>query len=321
LKALIYTKYGGPEMLEYKEVAKPLPAENEVLIKVFAVSINDWDWGLLQGDFINRIMYGYRKPKIQILGSDISGRIESIGKNVSRFRPGDEVFGDLSGRWGGFAEYVCANENAVRLKSSKMSFEEAAAIPQAAMLAVQGLIDKGAMERGQKLLINGAGGGVGTFGLQIAKLYGLEVTVVDSAPKLQMLRLLGADHLIDYRQTDFTKNANRYDIILDAKTNRSPFSYLRALTPGGRYITVGGSGPRLLQLLLFKPWISIFHKNKISIVMLKVNKDLEFMNSVFDAGKVKPVIDGHYRLADIPEAFRHFSKAEHQGKIVITVAT
>jgi NADPH:quinone reductase-like Zn-dependent oxidoreductase len=319
LKALVYTRYGGPEMLEVKEVSKPIPTANEVLIKVFAVSINDWDWGLLQGDFINRIMYGFRKPKIQVLGSDISGQIESIGKNVSRFKPGDQVFGDLSGRWGGFAEYVCADEKAVALKSPNMSFEEAAAIPQAAMLAVQGLIDKGSMAAGQKLLINGAGGGVGTFGLQIAKLHGLEVTVVDSAPKLGMLRSLGADYEIDYRKTDFTNNGIRYDIILDAKTNRSPFNYLRALAPGGRYITVGGSGERLLQLLFSIPWISLFTKKKLKIVMLKVNKDLIYMNELFDAGKIKPVIEGNYSLEDIPGAFRHFSKAEHKGKIVITV--
>ena len=184
MKAVVYTKYGGPEVLQIKEVEKPSPKDDEVLLKIHAASINDWDWGLLHGDFINRMMYGLTKPKKNILGSDVAGRVEAVGKNVSKFKPGDEVYGDLSGRWGGFAEYTCAPEKALALKPASMSFEEAAAIPQAGMLAVQGLIDKGKIRAGQKLLINGAGGGVGTFGVQIAKLYGVEVTGVDSAGKL-----------------------------------------------------------------------------------------------------------------------------------------
>ena len=189
MKAIVYTKYGGPEVLQLKEIEKPYPMDDEVLIKVHAVSINDWDWGLLQGaSFVDRMMSGLSKPKKQILGSDIAGRIEAVGTNVTRFKPGDEVYGDLSGSWGGFAEYVCAREKALALKPASMSFNEAAAIPQAAMLAKQGLIDKGQIKSGQKLLINGAGGGVGTFGVQIAKLYGVEVTGVDSTSKLDMLR-------------------------------------------------------------------------------------------------------------------------------------
>ena len=231
MKAIVYTKYGGPEVLQIKEVEKPLPKDDEVLIKVHAVSINDWDLGLLHGDFINRMLNGLRKPKRTILGSDIAGRIEAIGKNISKFKIGDEVYGDLSGRWGGFAEYVCAPEKALALKPAAMSFEEAASIPQAAMLAVQGLIDKGKIHAGQKLLINGAGGGVGTFGVQIAKLYGIEITGVDSTVKLDMLRSMGFDHVIDYTKEDFTKNGQRYDLILDAKTNRSMFDYARALSP------------------------------------------------------------------------------------------
>jgi NADPH:quinone reductase-like Zn-dependent oxidoreductase len=319
MKAIVYTKYGGPGVLQIKEVEKPFPKDDEVLIKVHAVSINDWDLGLLHGDFINRILNGIRKPKRTILGSDIAGRIEAVGKNISKFKIGDEVYGDLSGRWGGFAEYVCAPEKALALKPAAMSFEEAASIPQAAMLAVQGLIDKGKIHAGQKLLINGAGGGVGTFGVQIAKLYGLEITGVDSTAKLDMLRSIGFDHVIDYTQEDFTKNGQHYDLILDAKTNRSMFDYSRALSPNGIYVTVGGSISRLLQALFLGPWISMINKKHIRIVSLKTNKDLIFMNELFETGKVKPVIDGPYKLGEFHEAFRIFDKAEHKGKVVITM--
>ena len=318
MKALVHTKYGGPEVLQIKEIAKPTPTDDEVLVKVHAVSINDWDTGLLKGDFLNRVMYGLMKPK-KILGSDIAGRVEAIGKNVKKFQPGDEVYGDLSGKWGGMAEYVCAPEKALALKPAGMSFEQAAAIPQAAMLAVQGLIDKGKIQPGQKILINGAGGGVGSFAIQIAKLYGAEVTGVDNAGKQDMMRSLGFDHVIDYTKEDFTTNGKNYDLILDAKTNRSIFNYARALSPNGVYVTVGGSISRLLQALLFSPWISMISKKHIRIVALKLNKDLVFMNELFEAGKVKPVIDGPYRLEEVPEAFRRFSKGEHKGKIVITM--
>ena len=319
MKAIVYTKYGGPEVLQIKAVEKPFPKDDEVLIKVHAVSINDWDMGLLHGDFINRMLNGLRKPKRTILGSDIAGRIEAVGKNVSKFKIGDDVYGDLSGRWGGFAEYVCAPEKALALKPAVMSFEEAASIPQAAMLAVQGLIDKGKIHTGQKLLINGAGGGVGTFGVQIAKLYGIETTGVDSTAKLDMLRSMGFDHVIDYTKEDFTKNGQRYDLILDAKTNRSMFDYARALSPNGVYVTVGGSISRLLQALFLRPLISMINKKHIRIVSLKTNKDLIFMNELFEAGKVKPVIDGPYKLEEFYEAFRIFDKAEHKGKVVITM--
>ena len=319
MKAIVYTKYGTPEVLELKEIDKPIPKDNEVLIKVYAVSLNDWDCGLLQGDPINRLLNGLLKPKIKILGSDIAGRVEAIGKNVKKFQPGDEVFGDLSGRWGGFAEYVCARENAIALKLGSMTFEEAAAIPQAAMLAVQGLLDKGKIQSGQKLLINGAGGGVGTFAVQIAKLYGVETTGVDSSEKLEMLHSMGFDHVIDYKKEDFTKNGKQYDLILDVKTNRSILDYIRALRPNGMYVTVGGSMSRLLQALLLGPWISMISKKKIGIVALKPNKDLAYMNELFEAGKVKPVIDGPYKLDEVPNAFRLFGEGAHKGKVVISV--
>lgn len=317
MRAIVYHKYGTPDVLKLEEVDKPIPRDDEVLIKVYAVSINDWDLGLLDGDFINRVLNGLRKPKKKILGSDIAGRIEAVGKNVTQFKPGDEVYGDLSGRWGGFAEYVCASENALALKPPTMSFAQAAAIPQAAMLAVQGLIDKGKIKEGQKLLINGAGGGVGTFGIQIAKLYGVEVTGVDNTGKMYMLRSMGFDHVIDYTKEDFTKNGKHYDLILDVKSNRSMFSYARALIPNGVYVTVGGSTARLLQALLLAPLIRIIYKKYIRIVALKTNKDLAYMNKLFESGKVKPVIDGPYKLEEVPAAFRLFAKGEHKGKVVI----
>ncbi len=319
MKAIVYTKYGTPDVLELKEIDKPIPKDDEVLIKVYAASLNDWDLGLLTGDFINRMLNGLRKPKIEILGSDIAGRVEAVGKKVKRFQPGDYVFGDLSGRWGGFAEYVCAGENALAVKPVSMTFEEAAAIPQAAMLAVQGLIDKGKIQSGQKLLINGAGGGVGTFAVQIAKQYGVEITGVDSSGKLEMLRTMGFDHVIDYTREDFTKNGQQYDLILDVKTNRSMIDYIRALRPNGMYVTVGGSMARLFQALILGPWISMISKKKIGIVSLKPNKDLAYINELFEAGKVKPVIDGPYKLSEVPKAFKLFGEGIHKGKIVITV--
>jgi NADPH:quinone reductase-like Zn-dependent oxidoreductase len=319
MKAIVFTKYGTTEVLELKEIDKPVPKEDEVLIKIYAVSINDWDLGLFQGDPINRLLNGLFKPKIKIPGSDIAGRIEAGGNNVKKFQFGNEVYGDLSGRWGGFAEYVCARENALALKPASMSFGEAAAIPQAAMLALQGLRDKGQIHSGQKLLINGAGGGVGTFAVQIARLYEVEVTGVDSSVKLDMMCSMGFDHVIDYKQEDFTKSGQSYDLILDVKTNRSIFDYTRVLNRNGIYVIVGGSLGRLLEALLLGPWISMISKKKICFVALKANKDLDYMNELYETGKVKPVIDRTYRLDEVPEALRFFGEGIHKGKVVITV--
>ena len=320
MKAVVYENYGSPDLLQFKEVEKPVPEENEALVKVCAVSINDWDWGLLQGtSIVNRLINGLLKPNKKILGSDIAGRIEAVGKNVKKFKPGDEVFGDLSGRWGGFAEYACAPENMLAFKSHKMTFEEAAAIPQAGMLAVQGLIDKGHIKDGLKILINGAGGGVGTLGVQIAKLFNVEITGVDCTEKLELMRSLGFDHVVDYTKEDFTGTSLSYDLILDVKTNRSVFKYTKALRPDGIYITVGGSSSRLLQVLILKPFIKSIMKKNISIVMLKQNKDLDYMNELYESGKLKPVIDGSFQLNEIPKALRIFGKGKHKGKLVATV--
>lgn len=320
MKAIVFTKYGSPDVLELQEVEKPTPKDDEVLIRVHAASLNDWDWAALHGvPFVNRLMFGLLYPKKQILGSDIAGRIEAVGKNVRQFQPADEVFGDLSGHWGGFAEYVCARENALALKAPSMTFEEAAAIPQAGMLALQGLRAMGRIQPGHKLLINGAGGGVGTFAIQLAKLHGVEVTAVDSPGKLDMLRSMGAAHVIDYTQEDFTKNGQHYDLILDVKTTRSILDCARALTPNGTYVTVGGSMARLFQVLLLSPWISMTQNKNIRLLVLKPNKGLDYMKELFEAGKVVPVIDGPHRLSEVPEAFRRFGEGRQKGKVVITL--
>ncbi|MFZ2492172.1 MAG: NAD(P)-dependent alcohol dehydrogenase [Thermoanaerobaculia bacterium] len=319
MKAFVFKRYGSPDVLELEDVAMPVPGDGEVLIRVHAVSINDWDWDALCGTtVVNRLIFGLRNPKKQILGSDVAGRVESAGPNVRNFRPGDEVFGDLSGRWGGFAEYVCAPEKDLALKAPGMSFEQAAAIPQAAMLAVQALRDIALMRRGQTLLINGAGGGVGTFAIQLARLHGLEITAVDRAEKLDMLRSMGAAHVIDYAREDFTRNGRRYDLILDVKTSRSLLDCARALNPDGTYVTVGGSMPRLVQALLWWPWIAATTRKKIRLVTLEKNKDLHLMNQLFEDQKVVPVIDRCYDLEALPEAFHRFAAGLHQGKIVIT---
>ena len=264
MKAVVFERYGGPDVLELKEVAKPIPKDNEVLIKVHAVSINDWDWGLLRGvPFVNRTMAGFPKPKkIKILGCDIAGRIEAVGKNVKRLNPGDEVFGDISeSGWGGFAEYVCARENVLKLKPGSMTFEQAAAIPQAGSLAVSGL-RKGQIMSGQKVLINGASGGTGSFAVQIAKSLGAEVTGVCRTNKLEFVRSLGADHVIDFTKEDFTKNGKRYDLILDLMSYHSTFDCKRALSPKGIYIIVGGATGRIVQTLFLGTLISIFGGSK-----------------------------------------------------------
>ncbi len=320
MKAIVYTTYGPPDVLQLTEIEKPVPKENEVLVKVFAASLNDWDWGLLRGDsLVIRLMNGIGKPKKTILGSDIAGRVEAIGKSVTRFKVGDEVYGDLSSDWGGFAEYVCARENFLEKKPPGMTFEQAAAIPQAAMLAVQGLIDIGNITNGQKILINGAGGGVGTFGVQIAKLYGAEVTGVDRSEKLDMMCSVGFDHVIDYTKEDFTRNKKQYDLILDTKTNRSVFAYPGTLTPGGTYVNVGGSMPRLFQAFIFGWLVSLIYKKKIRIVALKQNKDLLYMNDLFEKGKLKFIIDGPFSLEEVPNAFRLFGEGKHKGKIVVNI--
>jgi NADPH:quinone reductase-like Zn-dependent oxidoreductase len=321
MKAFVRDKYGAPDVLKLRDVPKPVPKANQVLVRVLAASVNDWDWGMLRGSPENRLLGGLLAPRVHILGCDVAGRVEATGGDVTAFQPGDEVYGDLSGSgFGAFAEYVCAQEAAVAHKPAGMTFEQAAAIPQAGMLAVQGLIDAGRIGSGQKVLLNGAGGGVGTFALQIARLCGAEVTVVDKPGKLEMLRAMGADHVIDYLKEDFTTGGPRYDLILDVKTNRSPIAYARALHLDGTYVTVGGTIRHLLQTLVLGPLLARLEHKHMRIVGLKANKDLAYMNELFEAGKLRPVLEGPYRLADLPEAFRLFATGDHKGKIIVTMA-
>lgn len=322
MKAIIIDRFGPPEALQLREQAKPAPGENEVLIKIHATAVNDWDWSMVRGKpYPYRLMFGIMKPKRKIPGMELAGTVEALGPDATSFKVGDAVYGDISDYgFGSFAEYICINEKAVLPKPKGMTFEEAASIPHAAALAMQGLMDVGKIRKGQKILINGAGGGMGTFGLQIAKLYNTEVTGVDSGAKLKTMKSLGFDHVINYQTEDFTKNGQRYDLILDAKTNRSPFKYLRSLKPGGRYVTVGGYLFRLFQLLVLKYWISKFRKRSMHIVALKPNKDLDHISGLFESGKVKPVIDGPYKLAELPKILQYFGEGKHRGKVVISLS-
>ncbi len=292
VKAVVIERYGTPDVLEVRDVPMPKPKASEVLVRVHAASINDWDWTLLQGrPLIYRLTSGLFAPRVQILGCDIAGRVEAVGDEVEEFRPGDEVYGDLSSSgFGAFAEFACAPAASLARIPVGMTFEQAAAIPQAGMLAWQGLIDVGRIQPRQKLLLNGAGGGVGTLALQIAKLYDVEITVVDKPGKFAMLRALGADHVIDFLKEDFTEGDNRYDLILDVITNRSPFAYARALKPGGIYVTVGGSVPRLLQVLMAGPILSRVYGKQVRIVALKANKDLASMSELFASGTLPPTV-------------------------------
>jgi len=318
MQAIVYTAYGPPHVLQYKEVEKPVPKAAEVLIKVHATSINSWDWDLLRGEPFLARLEGLRKPKYQILGCDVAGRVEAVGSHVTQFQPGDAVFGDLSAcGWGGFAEYVCAQENALTLKPAGMTFAQAAAIPQAAVLALQGLRDHRAIQPGQKVLINGAGGGVGTFAVQMAKTFGAEVTAVDHTQKLDRLRALGADHVIDYTKADFTRNGQRYDLILDVVATRSLFDYKRALTPDGIFVMVGGATATIFQAATLGTWFSLTGRQKLGLLLHKPNKDLDFIKALFAAGQVIPVIDQCYSLAEVPDAFHYFGQGHAQGKVVI----
>ncbi|MFJ8261137.1 NAD(P)-dependent alcohol dehydrogenase [Rummeliibacillus sp. NPDC094406] len=286
MKAMVYNKYGTTNVLNLKELEIPTLKQNEVLVKIHAASVNSWDWDLLRGKpFMNRLG-GLLKPKYKILGADIAGRVEAIGREVNHISVGDEVFGDISWcGWGGFAEYVSVNAEALTMKPASMTFEEAAAIPQAGVLALQGLRDIGQIQEAKKVLINGAGGGVGTFALQIAKLYGAEVTCVDSKKKLDTLKSIGADHVIDYTEEDFAQKGQFYDLILDVVGTRSIFDYKRVLNPKGRYVMIGGSTSRILQLLILRPIIYKTENKKMALLIHKPNKnDQNFLKELFVAG-------------------------------------
>ncbi len=316
MKAIAHEKYGPPDVLQLKEVAKPAPKEDEVLIKVQAASVNYSDWVYVRGKpFVARLMgSGLLKPQKMMLGADVAGRVEAVGKNVEQFRPGNEVFGDLSVcGWGGFAEYVAVPEHAIALKPANLTFEEAAAVPQAAIVALQGLRDEGQIQPGKKVLINGASGGIGTFAVQIAKFFGAVVTGVCGTRNLDMVRSIGADHVIDYTREDFTQNGQRYDLILDIKAYRSISDYERALSPKGIYVLAGGSVLRILQT-------SISGNEKMHNFQVRPNqKDLDFMTELLEAGKVVPVIDRRYLFSEVAEAVRYYGEGHARGKVIITI--
>lgn len=320
MKAIVYHEYGSPDVLKLEEVKKPTPAENQLLIKVHAVSVNRSDWEGLIGKPLYARIGGLFKPRDKILGSDIAGTVESVGKHVKQFKPGDEVFGLILNYGGGFAEYACKSEKALVLKPAGMTFEEAAAIPQAAFIALQGIRGKGRIQPGQKVLINGAGGGTGTFAIQLAKLAGAEVTGVDNAEKLVLMKSLGADHVIDYAREDFTKNGQQYDLILDVIADRSVFAYRRALAPNGTCLMAGGSVATMFQMLLLGPWIRRTSGKKIRLLVVQTDsKDLITMTELIEAGKVVTVIDKYFSFSETAEALRYLGEGHAKGKVVITV--
>ena len=324
MKAIVFEKYGSPDVLELKEVEKPSPKDYEVLIKVHSAALNAADWHIMRGTpFLARLEFGLSKPKYSILGIDVSGRVEAVGKNVTQFQVGDEVLGDtLSGGLGAFAEYVCVPEKTLAHKPANVPFEDGAAIPVSALTALQALRDKGKITSGQKVLINGASGGVGTFTIQIAKYFGAEVTAVCSTSKMDLSLSIGADVVIDYTKEDFTKNGKQYDLIIDNVGNYSVFNLKSSLTPNGRCVIVGFTTLGLLfQAMLLSPLLSLFGSKKIGLLgTAQVNqKDMIFIAQLLESGKVKPVIDRKYPLNEVPEAMRYLEEGHAGGKIIVTI--
>lgn len=322
MNAIVYHTYGSPDVLNLEEVQKPVPQDGEVLVKVIAASAAAGDWHLLRAKpFLIRFMSGLLRPKYKILGAALAGRVEAVGKNVTQLQPGDEVFGDLSEcGFGAFAEYVAVPERALALKPANISFEEAASVPVSAVTALQGLRHFGQIQAGQKVLINGASGGVGTFAVQIAKALGAEVTAVCSTKNVDMVRSLGADHVIDYTKEDFTRNGQRYDLIFAANGNTSIFDYKRALSPNGRYVMTGGATAQMFQAMLLGPWLSMTGQQKLGNILARPSqKDLVFLKELLEAGKVKPVMDKSYPLSKVPEAIRYLEEGHARGKVVITI--
>jgi NADPH:quinone reductase-like Zn-dependent oxidoreductase len=322
MRAIVCTRYGSPDALQLNEVEKPAPTEGRVLVKVHAASANPVDWHTMRGKpFLVRFSEGLRKPKDPRLGTDIAGRVEAVGSNVTQFKLGDEVFGTCPG---GFAEYASAREDRLALKPTNRSFEESAAVPVAAFTALQGLRDSGRIQAGQKVLVNGASGGVGTFAVQIAKSFGTEVTGVCSTRNLEMVRSIGADNVIDYTQEDFTRSGPLYDLIYDAMGNRSVSAYKRALRPQGTCVIAGFSGmSRLFQHVIGGRLMSMTGDKTIGLMGLaKPNqKDLIVMKGLIEAGKVVPVIDRRYPLSETAEAIRYLEQGHARGKVVISVGS
>ncbi len=323
MKAFIYTKYGSPDVLHQKEVEKPTPKENEVLVKVRAVSLNAADWHMLTADiFPVRLMSGLFAPHKTILGLDVAGQVEAVGSGVNQFKAGDEVFGDISFHGsGGLAECATAPENFLAFKPANLTFEQAAAVPVAAVTALQGLRDLGHIQAGQNVLINGASGGVGTFAVQLAKAFGARVTAVCSARNIEQARSLGAEHVIDYAREDFTQNGQQYDLILGVNGYHPIAAYRRALAPKGIYVMTGGKPAQLFQALLLGPLFSKKGGRKLcSLSAQPSQKDLVFLKEWLETGKIAPVIDRIFPFDETLDAFRHLGSGHARGKVVITGA-
>jgi NADPH:quinone reductase-like Zn-dependent oxidoreductase len=323
MKAIVQSEYGSADVLKLADIDTPMLPDNGVRVRVHAASVHAGDWHLMRGQpFLIRFIFGgLLKPKIKVLGTDMAGRVEAVGNAVTQFQVGDEVFGDLSeSGFGAFAEYVCADESALLLKPSVITFEEAAAVPTSAVAALQGLRDCGQIQPGQRVLINGASGGVGSFAVQLAKAFGAEVTGVCSSKKVDMVRSLGADHVIDYTQEDVTKSGQFYDLILDAAAYRSVFDYLPALTPEGTYVLVGGSTARFFQAMFLGPWITKTSGRNVICLTAKPNKaDLATVTALIEAGKIAIFLDRCYSLSEVPSAIRHLEQRQVQGKVAIRI--
>jgi NADPH:quinone reductase-like Zn-dependent oxidoreductase len=320
MKAIVNTQYGSPDVLQLKDVAMPVPKEHEVLVQIHAVAVNAADWHLLKADpFLVRLQFGLFAPKYTILGADIAGRVIAVGQGVTKFKVGDDVFGDISGAgWGGYAEYVSVPENVLVCKPANVTFEEAAAVPMAAVTALLGL-KEGNIQPGQKVLINGASGGVGTFAIQIAKAFGAEVTAVCSTRNVELARSLGADHIIDYTKEDFTKSGKQYDLIIGANGYRTLTEYQRALAPNGKYVMTGGTTAQIFEVLLFGRVKSKGAQKLVNIMSKPSQKDLELIAGLLAEGKVKPVIAKRFPLAQTADAVRMVEAGRAQGKVVINV--
>jgi NADPH:quinone reductase-like Zn-dependent oxidoreductase len=323
MKAIVYHRYGSPDVLECEEIEKPTPGDDEVLIRVRAAAVNPMDWHFVRGTpYFVRMMTGLRQPKNKRLGVDVAGEVEAVGRNVTRLKPGDEVFGVCRGA---LAEYACAAESKLATKPDNVTFEQAAAVPVAAITALQGLRDKTKIQPGQKVLVNGAAGGVGTFAVQVAKSFGAEVTGVCSTRNVEMIRSIGADRVIDYTREDFTKNGQRYDLIFDLVANHSLLACRRVLKPEGIYIGAGVLAVRsligLLARLIAAPGLSRFVSQSFVTVMAKIRQeDLTVLRELMAAGTVTPVIDRRYELSEVPEAIRYLEAGHARGKVVITVS-
>jgi NADPH:quinone reductase-like Zn-dependent oxidoreductase len=318
MKAVVYDRYGSPDVLRVADVAKPSPRDDEVLLRMHAVSLNRSDWEGLVGKPLYSRVGGLFRPRRSILGSDIAGRVEAAGPGVTRFRVGDDVFADALDHMGGFAEYVCLPERILGRMPDGLTHEEAAALPQAGAIALQGILDKGRVQAGQRVLVNGAGGGTGMYAIQLAKLHGAEVTGVDNAEKLTFMRSLGADHVIDHTRQDFTTTGNGYDLVLDLAGHRSVFDCRRALAPGGRYLFVGGSMSTLLQVLLVGPLLGRTRDRKLRLLVVKQGVEgLVRLVELCQAGQVTTYIDRRFALTDAPAALRYLGEGHAKGKVVV----